>query len=276
MKKFLSFLLCSIMLFSLSGCQHLSDNSTPIPTPIRHTTWTEYNFEIHSLTATGIHTDIIFCDDDVMIVDNSTIPDLQIVADYLKQKGVSKIRYALYATLSEEKRTLLPADRTFIAENTQDPTVEEVIFGTILPLGESTITFSEQENGIDVLANYRNSPYHVKIDKSWDANIYKGKPSVSILRASPDGVYNELRYENIESSVTYIGNVNTGKLHVTTCSFLPLEKNRVYFPSLDAVPEGKYTPCRKCSRKINNLEKNKKIFKKSLTNRRKTCILTTL
>ena len=89
--------------------------------------------------------------------------------------------------------------------------MEEVIFGTILPLGESTITFSEQENGIDVLANYRNSPYHVKIDKSWDANIYKGKPSVSILRASPDGVYNELRYENIESSVTYIGNVNTGR-----------------------------------------------------------------
>lgn len=45
---------------------------------------------------------------------------------------------------------------------------------------------------------------------------------------------------------TYIGNINSKKLHLPTCSSLPKEENRVYFSSYeDAIAEG-YVPCSRC------------------------------
>ena len=45
---------------------------------------------------------------------------------------------------------------------------------------------------------------------------------------------------------TYIGNINSKKLHLPTCGSLPSEKNRVYFDRYeDAMAEG-YTPCANC------------------------------
>lgn len=45
---------------------------------------------------------------------------------------------------------------------------------------------------------------------------------------------------------TYIGNKNSKKLHIPSCSSLPKEENRVYFDSYDeAIAEG-YVPCSKC------------------------------
>ena len=47
-------------------------------------------------------------------------------------------------------------------------------------------------------------------------------------------------------AVTYIGNKNSKKLHLSTCSSLPAEENRVEFADYDeAIAEG-YTPCSKC------------------------------
>lgn len=47
-------------------------------------------------------------------------------------------------------------------------------------------------------------------------------------------------------SVTYIGNINSKKLHTEDCASLPAEKNRVEFSSYEeAVAQG-YTPCGSC------------------------------
>ena len=44
----------------------------------------------------------------------------------------------------------------------------------------------------------------------------------------------------------YIGNVNSKKLHIPSCSSLPKEENRIYFASVaSAISEG-YTACSRC------------------------------
>ena len=49
------------------------------------------------------------------------------------------------------------------------------------------------------------------------------------------------------AAITYIGNKNSKKFHLPTCSSLPAEKNQVYFQSRDeAVREG-YEPCKRCN-----------------------------
>lgn len=45
---------------------------------------------------------------------------------------------------------------------------------------------------------------------------------------------------------TYIGNVNSKKLHLPTCSSLPKEENRVYFTSYEEAIAAGYEPCKKC------------------------------
>lgn len=47
-------------------------------------------------------------------------------------------------------------------------------------------------------------------------------------------------------AVTYIGNVNSKKLHVDGCSSLPKEENRTYFDDYDEAIAAGYTPCSKC------------------------------
>ena len=44
----------------------------------------------------------------------------------------------------------------------------------------------------------------------------------------------------------YIGNKNSKKLHIETCSSLPKEENRVIFDSYDEAIEEGYTPCSSC------------------------------
>lgn len=47
-------------------------------------------------------------------------------------------------------------------------------------------------------------------------------------------------------TITYIGNVNSKKLHIDGCTSLPKEENRTYFDHYeDAIAAG-YTPCSKC------------------------------
>lgn len=49
-----------------------------------------------------------------------------------------------------------------------------------------------------------------------------------------------------DTAGAYIGNIHSKVFHRTTCSGLPLEKNRIYFDNrADAIAEG-YTPCGRC------------------------------
>ena len=45
---------------------------------------------------------------------------------------------------------------------------------------------------------------------------------------------------------TYIGNVNSKKFHLPSCSNLPAEKNQILFSSYDEAVEAGYTPCSSC------------------------------
>ena len=45
---------------------------------------------------------------------------------------------------------------------------------------------------------------------------------------------------------TYIGNINSKKLHLPTCSSLPEEENRVYFTSYEEAIAAGYEPCKLC------------------------------
>ena len=45
---------------------------------------------------------------------------------------------------------------------------------------------------------------------------------------------------------TYIGNVNSKKFHLPSCSSLPAEKNQILFSSYEEAVEAGYTPCSSC------------------------------
>ncbi len=44
----------------------------------------------------------------------------------------------------------------------------------------------------------------------------------------------------------YIGNINSKKLHVPTCSSLPKEENRIYFATIDTAIDAGYEACSRC------------------------------
>lgn len=44
----------------------------------------------------------------------------------------------------------------------------------------------------------------------------------------------------------YIGNINSKKLHLPTCSSLPKEENRIYFATRETAINAGYTPCSRC------------------------------
>jgi len=44
----------------------------------------------------------------------------------------------------------------------------------------------------------------------------------------------------------YIGNKNTKKFHLPSCSFLPYEHNRIYFTEREDAINSYFDPCLKC------------------------------
>lgn len=74
-------------------------------------------------------------------------------------------------------------------------------------------------------------------------NVFGDQPESSdtensITKSSPDSDY---------GPDYFIGNKNTKKFHIPSCSFLPEEHNRVYFQTYqEAIDEG-YVPCQKCN-----------------------------
>ena len=61
----------------------------------------------------------------------------------------------------------------------------------------------------------------------------------------PSGEHSE--GEGLAGDVTYIGNVNSKKLHTPDCANLPKEENRVYFDSLDEALSAGYELCQSCN-----------------------------
>lgn len=53
-------------------------------------------------------------------------------------------------------------------------------------------------------------------------------------------------YAENQEEANYIGNVNSKKYHLPSCSGLPYEENRVYFMSIDAAESAGYEPCGRC------------------------------
>jgi len=48
-------------------------------------------------------------------------------------------------------------------------------------------------------------------------------------------------------STIYIGNKNSGKLHLPSCQTLPAERNRIYFETRQEAIDAGFVPCKNCS-----------------------------
>ncbi len=252
-KKFCSFLLVFVVFFVLSACSILQREAA-VPTPAAYTAPAAYDFEAHSISAPGIDTVLLFCGGEAMLIDNGSTADMQLVANYAKGKNFFRFRYAVYACAPEETvLSRLPAETVYAMENAKIPDICVAEPDAELSFGESTVGFVREENGMSVQVTYKNIPLLFPLNKNRKEGPYTGVPGVMIMRVGPDGVQSELRRETLlqhlpesPAAAEYIGNRNTGKLHLADCCFLPAEKNRVYFRSRTAAPAEKYTPCRKC------------------------------
>lgn len=74
--------------------------------------------------------------------------------------------------------------------------------------------------------------------------------SVSPWTASSGEEYRNNYLKNIEGtpiSYGYIGNKNTHKFHLSTCSYLPEKQNRIAFDSYDEAISNGYDPCGHCN-----------------------------
>ncbi len=253
MKRFYLTILFLTLLFALSACSVIQREEL-MPTPITHTEPPAYDFEMHSISAQGVDTTLLFCGGEAMLIDNGSTADLQLIADYAKEKNFFRFRYAVYACAPEETvLSQLPADTVYAVGSAQNPAIFAAEPDTQFPFGESTVSFIRAENGLTVRVTYENVPLLFPLDKKREAVPHTGAPGVMIMRNGPDGVQSEIRQETLlqylpESppAAEYIGNRNTGKLHLADCYFLPAEKNKVYFRARTAAPEEKYSPCRKC------------------------------
>lgn len=61
-----------------------------------------------------------------------------------------------------------------------------------------------------------------------------------------EGKKAERPYTADQQDADYIGNINSKKFHLPSCSGLPDEKNRVYFMSVEAAENAGYEPCGRC------------------------------
>ncbi len=92
-----------------------------------------------------------------------------------------------------------------------------------------------------------------------EAQIYRTDLNGTVM-VSTDGTAITFHFDNtvftasaapettpaLESDNAYIGNIKTKKLHLSTCSALPAEDNRVYFAAREAAISQGYTPCSIC------------------------------
>ena len=78
-----------------------------------------------------------------------------------------------------------------------------------------------------------------------DTSITAGGAAETVVQPQP--VVTPEPASAVESSgETYIGNINSKKVHHSSCSSLPKEKNRVYFDNLDDALNQGYVRCKRC------------------------------
>ena len=78
-----------------------------------------------------------------------------------------------------------------------------------------------------------------------DTSITAGGAAETMVQ--PQSVVTPEPASAVESSgETYIGNINSKKVHHSSCSSLPKEKNRVYFDNLDDALNQGYVRCKRC------------------------------
>lgn len=61
-----------------------------------------------------------------------------------------------------------------------------------------------------------------------------------------EGKKSERTHVKDYEDASYIGNINSKKYHLPSCSGLPNEENRVYFTTIDAAEKAGYSPCGNC------------------------------
>ena len=86
-----------------------------------------------------------------------------------------------------------------------------------------------------------------------DVTVYRTDEMGGILAVS-DGKDITFYWENTgaqpedptQPAPTFIGNVNSKVVHLSTCTSLPVEKNRIYFDDYDEAVDAGYHPCTRC------------------------------
>ena len=91
--------------------------------------------------------------------------------------------------------------------------------------GDGALTFTNDENQSSAEQNNGASE-----SQGEDADEVDGK----VLTTSPN------------TATSYIGNKNSKIFHLPTCSYLPKEKNRIYFASYSEAKSKNYSPCSYC------------------------------
>ena len=98
-------------------------------------------------------------------------------------------------------------------------------------------------------------PHEETVSRLADAGIVTYRTDLlGTVQAVSDGQTITFTWENQsavpdsaeEADTVYIGNVNSKKLHLPSCSGLPSENNRVVFSSFEEAIAAGYTPCSRC------------------------------
>ena len=85
-------------------------------------------------------------------------------------------------------------------------------------------------------------------DEGYAAGYEDGVASVrSASRSLPNDSESNFYYGEPTTDEGYIGNKNSHKFHLPTCSSLPAEKNQVLFDTREEAVEAGYTPCGNCN-----------------------------
>lgn len=117
---------------------------------------------------------------------------------------------------------------TATAEPTVEPTAEPTVEPTAEPTAEPTVQ-PTAEPTVQPTAKPTAQPVKQEVKKE----------PVNPPAPAPDAG---------NSSGSYIGNINTKKVHHSYCSTLPNEENRVYFNNLDNALNQGYVKCKRCFR----------------------------
>ena len=126
-------------------------------------------------------------------------------------------------------------------------------------LKEATPEYAVISCGVD---NDYNHPHQETLDRLEDigAEIFRTDTMGTII-AKSDGneiVFNQVGISSSDNSqsseksdenavATYIGNINSKKLHLESCKSLPVESNRVYFNDRKTAIKSGYEPCKECN-----------------------------